>query len=72
MTIDWSKAPEWANYAAMDSDGSWWWYETKPRCLVDEWDITSSTKYAPMSEVIDWENSLQSRECTQAEDDYER
>lgn len=31
LTIDWTQAPEWANFAAMDYDGEWWWYENKPQ-----------------------------------------
>lgn len=27
---DWKDAPEWANYVAMDDDGSWWWFEKEP------------------------------------------
>ena len=27
---DWKDAPEWAQFVAMDSDGSWYWYGTKP------------------------------------------
>lgn len=28
--VDWSKAPNWAQYAAQDADGVWYWYERKP------------------------------------------
>ena len=27
---NWKDAPEWANYLAMDSDGSWYWFELEP------------------------------------------
>ena len=27
---DWSQAPEWANYYAIDGDGSRWFYEFEP------------------------------------------
>jgi hypothetical protein len=30
MNYPWDTAPEWARYAAMDSDGSHWWYENQP------------------------------------------
>jgi len=26
----WAAAPEWAQWLAADSDGSWWWYENQP------------------------------------------
>ena len=29
-TPDWSQAPEWANYYAIDGDGSRWFYEFEP------------------------------------------
>jgi len=32
--VDWSKAPDWAQYWAMDSDGDAFWYEKSP--LIDE------------------------------------
>ena len=30
MKHSWKDAPEWANYLAMDKDGTWNWYEVKP------------------------------------------
>lgn len=30
MKVDWSKAPEWANYHAIDSDGRAFFYEENP------------------------------------------
>lgn len=37
---DWSQAPEWANWWAMDSNGICYWYMTKPRLaetFPNEW-----------------------------------
>lgn len=31
---DWSNAPNWANYAAMDADGSWFWFEAQPMMAI--------------------------------------
>ncbi len=28
--IDWSRAPDWAQFAAMDKNEKWFWYEEKP------------------------------------------
>lgn len=28
--IDWNLAPDWARYAAMDKDKTWYWYEERP------------------------------------------
>jgi hypothetical protein len=30
MQPDWSKAPEWAQYWAVDGDGAVYWYENEP------------------------------------------
>lgn len=35
--IDWSKAPEWARWCAMDASGSWWWHSKKPAIIGLEW-----------------------------------
>lgn len=32
----WSEAPPWATYMAQDEDGSWYWYELKPRTYDKE------------------------------------
>jgi len=35
---NWKNAPEWANYVAMDGDGSWFWFQDKPvLCNDDVW-----------------------------------
>ena len=26
----WKNAPPWANYLAMEADGTWFWYELEP------------------------------------------
>jgi hypothetical protein len=33
----WNDAPEWANYLAMDSGGSWLWFENKPLLRSGSW-----------------------------------
>lgn len=37
----WQKAPCWANYAAQDKDGLWWWYEIEPFRIPSGWDVKS-------------------------------
>ena len=32
INIPWKDAPEWAKWAAMDADGSWYWYDKQPHC----------------------------------------
>lgn len=33
----WTYAPEWAQYAAMDANGDWYWFEEKPEFDNVEW-----------------------------------
>lgn len=33
--IDWSEAPDWAEWWAVDSDGLGWWFENKPHIIND-------------------------------------
>lgn len=62
--VDWSIAPEWANWAAMDKDGEWFWFEFKPHQYKDVWvrregdfDIFKNE-----TKVDDWMQSLQERQ----------
>jgi hypothetical protein len=44
LQLPWDKAPEWAQWAAMDESRQWYWYEDNP--IIDErylaWQISSS------------------------------
>ncbi len=31
MKPDWKDAPEWAEWLAMDEDGEWFWFKSRPR-----------------------------------------
>lgn len=33
----WSRAPNWAEWVAMDKDGRWYWYENEPRPAHSGW-----------------------------------
>lgn len=35
MNLNWNTAPTWANYAAMDENEDWFWYELKPEIDYD-------------------------------------
>lgn len=35
FTPDWSTAPEWANWTAMDKNGAWHWYQSEPELGAD-------------------------------------
>lgn len=62
--INWTKAPEWANYAAMDGkNGKWWWTADRPEHLNNCWDkgvCASMDKPYPTYDG-DWKDSLQER-----------
>jgi hypothetical protein len=45
MKPDWKDAPEWAQWLAMDPDGSWWWFEHEPIVEFDEWISTPVGEY---------------------------
>jgi len=47
---DWDQAPSWATFTAMDDDGNWYWFETRPTfdTFLDEWDPANQTRYEYM------------------------
>ena len=54
---DWSKAPEWARYWAMDADGRAWWYAEEPSCLATC--LNSGGREARLPElVLGWRDTL--------------
>lgn len=68
--IDWSKAPEWANYVAKDEDGRVYWYANKPVALVGRWSValTALCFQAGKSVTIPgpWRCSLRQRPAQKA------
>ena len=64
MKPSWGEAPEWANWLAMDEDGSWGWFEAEPEVsdYFDMWD--SEYTYLPAGKYYgddDWTESLERR-----------
>jgi hypothetical protein len=37
LQLPWDKAPEWAQWAAMDDDGVWYWYAYEPALCEEQW-----------------------------------
>lgn len=65
-TINWSNAPEWANWLAMDKNGLWVWFSDEPECYVKSWfhseDSGIHQHYEDCQLVAsDWTKSLQKR-----------
>ena len=58
--IDWKDAPDWANYAAMDKDGMWHWYECEPEPRSIDW--CCAGKYEVTKAKTNWLDSLQCRD----------
>ena len=61
---DWSQAPDWANWWAMDMDKNCYWYGDKLHLGDVEWDrhsIGKSFKSKHYGYTGDWRNSLRKR-----------
>ena len=61
---DWSQAPEWASWWAMDMDKNCYWYEDKLHLGDVEWDrhsIGKSFKSKHYGYTGDWRESLRKR-----------
>lgn len=65
--VDWSQAPELANWWAMDSNGICYWYMTEPRLteiFPNEWigcGYPIDTQASSFNYQGDWKSSLQGR-----------
>jgi hypothetical protein len=61
---DWKDAPEWANWLAMDDDGSWCWFEDIPHTREDFWLLRDgNSAYAfrppPAQRPLGWRETLE-------------
>lgn len=61
MTIDWTRAPSWARYAAMDDDGTWHWHENEPKPRHDMWWEAGTGRRDQIPADIDWKTTLVGR-----------
>ena len=62
MTLDWTQAPPWAKYAAMDEDGCWFWYAERPRIPHPGWLPTCANfKSFDHASSPDWTQTLTER-----------
>lgn len=68
--IDWTKAPEWANYAAMHENGIWWWFGYEPELSTNVWLPVDAEHAGKIGKYVsfeagcfqgDWKDSLQER-----------
>ena len=65
---DWSTAPDWAQWAAMDRNGKAYWYQSEPKkgAFYDYWILESDTDslcehFAYFLPTENWQNSLEQR-----------
>jgi len=64
---DGKDAPAWANFRAMDANGSWWWYEQRPRAGDDDEarffrsNAGGQMRCASEPTAEDWQGTLESR-----------
>lgn len=60
--VDWSQAPDDANFWAMDECGSCNWYEIMPEIIDNNWDFGRVIDSAPSFNYQgDWKDSLRER-----------
>jgi hypothetical protein len=57
----WEDAPGWAEYLAMDLDGQWFWYESKPVKKLSFWDAQPNTKTASPKSTVVWTDTIETR-----------
>lgn len=61
---DWSKAPDWAMYHAVDMVGCAWWYNVEPRAGETIWTqdcVVKFDRYIINMDNIDWTQTLEAR-----------
>lgn len=62
VKLPWDKAPEWAQWAAMDADGEWWWYENEPEISHILWRHTNGLLYCfNFPPCTNWKESKRQR-----------
>ena len=62
MKPSWDDTPEWANWLAMDSSNSWYWYEEKPIKDREYWFNKHGSKTERAEDDdIEWDKSLEKR-----------
>lgn len=58
----WESAPDWANWLAMDGDGTWFWYENKPHVMEESNSFSAEGKSLGVIETHSgWEDSLEEK-----------
>jgi hypothetical protein len=65
---DWSTAPEWANWKAMDADKRWFWFEGEPELDdgIGIWRTPLKSEHIPNHPATDkdWKDTIEKRPAT--------
>lgn len=68
---DWSEAPKWANWWAVDADGDVFFYKDEPVQRLDYWTVGAMGRYDHAGTVqLAWKDSKQQRPQETNEDPY--
>lgn len=58
---NWNEAPPWAAFAAMDNDGTWYWFEKRPMHLMYSGVWSCEGKMEKIYSFLSVENTLTER-----------
>lgn len=62
LQLPWDKAPEWAQWAAMDEDTNWYWHSQEPHPFSDtEWISYHSVQDFTFPPCTNWKESKRKR-----------
>lgn len=61
MKPNWKDAPSWANYLAMDEDGTWCWFNNEPRIGVLNINWVANGRTRPIRKYLCWRQTLEQR-----------
>jgi len=61
MKPDWKDAPAWAQFLAMDPDGRWFWFDSKPIWYDRAWMAITCTKCTEAKQPANAKYSLEER-----------
>lgn len=62
ISPDWSTAPKWAKFAAMDSSGAWYWFEERPALAEDLGIWCAGGHNTAAHKFQGWQKSLSERD----------
>jgi hypothetical protein len=63
MKLDWSDSPSWARYLAMDGNGAWFWYASKPTpcAYAYAWESENGLCAEAIVRHSNWRDTLEER-----------